>query len=308
MLEYLKMIPKEKIAAFQKLILDWYLRNQRDLPWRKTRDPYSILISEVMSQQTQLSRVVPKYEAWMERFPTVEILAAGKISEVLQYWSGLGYNRRALNLKRTAEKIVNDYSGFFPQSEKELLTFPGIGAYTARAILCFAFDQQVAVVDTNVRKVIMTQVLDSENSEYSENQRFRTSESLILRDSNNPLIIPKTKTTKVDERLIEELATQLLPIGQAYDWNQALMDYSAAVLKKEKIPIPKQSKFMGSRRYYRGQILKVLLKKKKVSIKSLGLLIKKEYTDGEKEWLQKLLDEMVGEGFIVIKNDVVQLV
>src|SRR6266702_3590233 len=150
------MITDAKIAAFQTYILNWYHENQRDLPWRKTRDPYAILISEVMSQQTQLSRVVPKYEAWMKKFPTVQDLAQSSVAEVLEYWSGLGYNRRALNLKKAAEKNIHKFSGIFQQNEKDLISLPGIGTYTARAVLCFAFDQQVAVVDTNVRKVILT--------------------------------------------------------------------------------------------------------------------------------------------------------
>lgn len=292
----MRMISKEKILALQKKILDWYLVNKRDLPWRKTRDPYCILISEVMSQQTQLSRVVPKYEAWLEKFPTVQSLAKANVSEVLRYWSGLGYNRRALNLKRTAEKIVSDYNGVFPKEEKDLLALPGIGKYTARAILCFAFNQQIAVVDTNIRKVVLTQILDRYFGERSD------SRILILSDSG------RAPLARMTEKEIEIIAQQLLPKGKAYEWNQALMDYSAAVLKKEKIPIPKQSKFMGSHRYYRGQILKVLLQKQKVPIEQLGFFIKKGYTIEEREWLQKLLDEMIGEGFITRKNDVIQLV
>jgi len=191
------MITDRKIALFQNKILDWYHENQRDLPWRKTRDPYRILISEVMSQQTQLSRVALKYEAWVKKFPTIKRLALANVSEVLHYWSGLGYNRRALNLKKTAEIIVKQYKGEFPREEKELLSLPGIGKYTAGAVLCFAFDKQIAVVDTNVRKVILTQ--------------FSTA-----------------------EKDVAEIAEKLLPQGKAYEWNQALMDYAAEVLKKKK--------------------------------------------------------------------------
>lgn len=271
------MISEKQIITFQKHILDWYHHNQRDLPWRKTRAPYSILVSEVMSQQTQLSRVIPKYEAWIKKFPTVEKLATATISDVLHYWSGLGYNRRALHLKKTAEAIAEKYNGTFPQTEKELLMLPGIGKYTARAVLCFAFNQQIAVVDTNVRKVILTQ-----------------------------LLIGSEK--KVSEQEIEEIATQLLPADKAYEWNQALMDYAASVLKNEKIPIPKQSKFIGSHRYYRGQILKQLLQKKKIAQHEVGLLIKKDYSEHEEEWLQKLLNELEHEGFILIRDGSLELV
>ena len=269
-------IPQEQIIIeFQKKILTWYHEHQRDLPWRQTRNPYYIFISEVMSQQTQITRVVPKYETWIETLPTITSLANAPVAQVLQLWSGLGYNRRALNLKKAAEIIDRDFDGKFPQKEEQLLSLPGVGQYTARAILCFAFDQQVAVVDTNVRKVIVTQFLKEES-----------------------LDNPKT---------IQAIAEQLVPKRQAYEWNQALMDYAGTVLKKEKISIPKQSKFIGSHRYYRGQILKVLLAKKQVSIKDIGVLIKKDYTISEKEWLEKLLDELIEEGFIINTKGVISL-
>jgi A/G-specific adenine glycosylase len=290
------MITHRKIADFQKVILDWYSLNKRDLPWRKTREPYNILISEVMSQQTQVSRVIPKYEAWLGKFPTIQSLSTAKVSDVLHYWSGLGYNRRALNLKKTAEVIVEKYIGTFPQDEKKLLSLPGIGLYTARAVLCFAFDQQIAVVDTNVRKVILTQFLYSENVKNTENR------SVTLSDSQS---IP---ANKIDDKKLSEIATQLVPTGLAYEWNQALMDYAAAMLKKEKIPIPKQSKFHGSHRFYRGQILKQLLQKKKIAIREIGFLIKKDYTISEEEWLEELLGELNREGFIVVKGGTIELV
>lgn len=288
------MIPHQTKHVFQKKILDWYTVNKRDLPWRATREPYSILISEIMSQQTQLPRVIPKYTAWIEKFPRVESLANAKVSDVLQYWSGLGYNRRALHLKKTAEVITKKYRGKFPQTESELRELPGIGKYTARAVLCFAFDHQIAVVDTNVRKVILTQIINPENS------KLTRTESLSDGASNND--------RKIDEHFIEDLAEQLLPKGRAYEWNQALMDYAASVLKKEKIPIPKQTKFIGSHRYFRGQILKQLLHKNRLSLEELGPLIKQDFNKNEIEWLQKILEELVREGFLVYKNDTFSLV
>src|SRR5882724_867592 len=267
----------EQIYDFQNNILSWYKKHKRDLPWRRTRDPYHILVSEVMLQQTQVARVIPKFETWLTQFPTISDLAKAKVSDVLSYWSGLGYNRRALNLKKTAEIIVRDFAGKFPQQEKQLLLLPGIGTYTARAVLCFAFDKQVAVVDTNVRKVILTQ-------------------NFVLRDDK-----------KTDDKELQNFAEQLLPRGNAYEWNQALMDYASHVLKKEKIPIPKQSKFIGSHRYYRGQILKTLLQKKKIKMNEIGMLIKKDFSLAEKDWLKKLLKELVKEGFIVIKKDTIVL-
>lgn len=301
------MLSETEISHFQKEILEWYTKNKRDLPWRKSRNPYYIIISEVMSQQTQISRVVPKFENWMRKFPTIQSLANANVSEVLQYWSGLGYNRRALYLKKTATKIVNEFNGIFPRTEKELVSLPGIGTYTARAILCFAFDMQVVLVDTNIRKVIITKFLQSEvlgeqhtsdlvNLKISDSEKSKSQRDL---NKNNG---------QVSEILIEELAKQLLPKGLAYDWNQALMDYASEVLKKEKIVIPKQSKFRGSNRYVRGQVLNILITQKRISIIDLLCLIKKNFETLEKDWLLTVLEDLECEGFLVIKKNTVMLV
>jgi A/G-specific adenine glycosylase len=129
------------------VLLAWFAANERDLPWRRTRDPYAILVSEVMLQQTQVERVVPRYLAWLERWPTVEALAVAPIADVLREWQGLGYNRRALNLHRAAA-VVSERG--WPSDLTEL---PGVGAYTAAAIRNFAFGEDVLPVDTNVRRV-----------------------------------------------------------------------------------------------------------------------------------------------------------
>jgi A/G-specific adenine glycosylase len=266
-------LTSSEIRKFHKKILEWYAVHKRDLPWRHTRDPYKILVSEIMLQQTQVPRVIPKYEIWLEKLPTIESLAKAKTSEVLSLWSGLGYNRRALNLKKTAEIIGNVYKGNFPDKEKELLKLPGIGKYTARAILSFAFDKQVAVVDTNVRKVILT--------------KFRN----------------------IKEKEIQSIADQILPKGKAYDWNHALMDYASTVLKREILQSrTKQSKFVGSNRYYRGKILKLLLKQKRIKIEELGLKIKEDYTKDDEKRLWKIIEDLRSEGFITIKNNIITIV
>jgi A/G-specific adenine glycosylase len=131
-----------------RALLAWYRREGRDLPWRRTRDPYAILVSEVMLQQTQVARVVPRYLAWLERWPTVEALADASTADVIREWQGLGYNRRALNLHRAARKIA---AGGWPEDLSEL---PGVGRYTTDAIRRFAFDESVLPVDTNVRRVL----------------------------------------------------------------------------------------------------------------------------------------------------------
>jgi A/G-specific adenine glycosylase len=128
-------------------LLAWYRENGRDLPWRRTRDPYAILVSEVMLQQTQVDRVVPRYLAWLERWSTVEALAAAPAADVIREWQGLGYNRRALNLHRAAVRIA---AGGWPEDLTEL---PGVGRYTADAVARFAFERDVLPVDTNVARV-----------------------------------------------------------------------------------------------------------------------------------------------------------
>ena len=129
-------------------LLTWFAANGRDLPWRRTHDPYGILVSEVMLQQTQAARVAPRYVAWLERWPTAEALADAPTTEVLRQWQGLGYNRRALNLQRAAWKVAADG---WPE---DLTTLPGVGPYTAAAVACFAFGRAVLPVDVNVRRVI----------------------------------------------------------------------------------------------------------------------------------------------------------
>ncbi|OGH74088.1 MAG: hypothetical protein A3C90_02260 [Candidatus Magasanikbacteria bacterium RIFCSPHIGHO2_02_FULL_51_14] len=210
-------------------ILKWYTTNRRDLPWRHTRDPYKILVSEIMLQQTQVDRVVPKYHAFLKRFPKVEKLARAKTSSVIKEWAGLGYNRRALYLQRAAQKVMLDYGGEFPRLKHELKKLPGVGEYTARAILCFAFGEPVAMLDTNHRKVY-------------RHVFFRGKE------------MSDVELLKRADRLVAQL-----PQTTVYDWNQALMDYGAT-LKIQETRYKKQKRipFKQTDRYYRGRIVDLL--------------------------------------------------
>lgn len=276
-------LSKGQVQSLQDEVLEWFNTNKRDLPWRHTRDPYCILVSEVMSQQTQIIRVVTKYIQWIDVFPTLSDVANAKVPDLLRLWSGLGYNRRVLQLKQTADIVVSQYSGNFPTDEKTLRSLPGIGSYTARALLCFAFDKQVAVVDTNVRRFILTRVIKPETkSQISRNLKY-----------TDPILLT--------------IAQSIMPIGRAYEWNQALMDYSAIVLKKETIPIPKQSIFKGSNRYYRGQVLKVLLRERHISIMQLGIYIKSDFKSTDIEWLNSLINKLCQEGFINIVGEDITL-
>jgi A/G-specific adenine glycosylase len=140
------------LEELQRDVLAWFGDNRRELPWRETRDPYAILVSEVMLQQTQVTRVLERWTAWLERWPTTEALAAASTADVVRAWSGLGYNRRAVNLQRAARAITD--AGEFPRTLEGLRALPGVGPYTARAIACFAFGAQLTTVDVNVRRVL----------------------------------------------------------------------------------------------------------------------------------------------------------
>lgn len=137
-----------RLESVQAELLEWFAENRRDFAWRRTRDPYAILVSEVMLQQTQAARVVPRYAAWLERWPTVESLAAASVADVIRAWQGLGYNRRGLNLQRAAREIAA--SGW----PEDLTALPGVGRYTADAVACFALGRPVLPVDVNVRRVL----------------------------------------------------------------------------------------------------------------------------------------------------------
>jgi A/G-specific adenine glycosylase len=145
-------MPEMTSDGMTEALLTWYAGNGSDFPWRRTHDPYAILVSEVMLQQTQVARIVPRYREWLERWPTVDALAAAAPADVILAWSGLGYNRRAVNLHRCAQAVAA--RGGFPREPAELAKLPGIGPYTAAAVACFAFGAQVAAPDTNARRVL----------------------------------------------------------------------------------------------------------------------------------------------------------
>jgi A/G-specific adenine glycosylase len=141
-------------SRFRKVLLSWYKAQKRDLPWRKTKDPYKILISEIMLQQTQVETVIPYYKAWMKKFNTIKKLATASLDEALMLWEGMGYYSRARNLHLTAQEIEKNYNGKIPDSFKNLIQLPGIGKYTAGAIASIAFNEPVPAIDANVRRVL----------------------------------------------------------------------------------------------------------------------------------------------------------
>lgn len=274
------------IQTFQKIILDWYKENGRhDLPWRtpslKLRrdssiDPYKVLVSEIMLQQTQVDRVREKYLLFIKKFPTLVALAQSSPRELLQVWQGLGYNRRALHLQQASKDILEKYKGIFPTIPEEIDALPGVGFYTARAVCAFAFNAPVVFIETNIRRVFI-------------HFFFQNKE-------------------KVTDAEIFPLIEKALWKPSPRDWYSALMDYGAICLKQ--IPNPnkksahytKQSRFEGSRRYARAKLLHFLLKKKPgSSIVSMQKFFAcdpylKKYKS-EKD-IQILLSHLIKEGFI----------
>ncbi len=254
-------INSSKIKEFHEKLFSWYKENKKDYPWRHTTDPYHIMVSEFMLQQTQTGRVVPKYLAFIEKFPTIESLAKGENREVLELWSGLGYNRRALWLKEAAQHIQS--LGTFPTDPKILKKVKGIGDYTSRAIPIFAFNENLATVDTNIRRIFI-------------HEGFATEE------------------TKEKELFI--IAEQLLPIIKSRDYHSALMDYGNTILTSAKTKIkPKtiQGTFKGSNRQYRGKIIKYLTITQTATKKH----IEKE-CNIPTEKIEVLLTKLVKEGLI----------
>lgn len=233
-----------ELRAFVEFVAKKGCELYRDLPWRRTYDPYAIWISEVMLQQTQVSRVDGRWQRWLERFPTVDALAAAAPSDVLEEWQGLGYNRRALSVHRAAQAI-SEAGGVFPQDPKELVKLPGIGPATAAGIRAFAFNLHGVYLETNVRTVFLHEL-------YPQAEGVPDSELVPLVELTCPASIAGAA---------DAAATELTPRS----WYYALLDYGAYL--KKTIPNPsrrskshvKQSRFEGSHRQKRAELLRVLL-------------------------------------------------
>ncbi len=181
----------------QHALLAWSERTRRDLPWRRTRDPWSILVSEFMLQQTQVARVLPKYAAFLDRFPTVVDCAAAPAGDVLRLWAGLGYNRRALHLHGAARQCVERHGGALPSTLGELIALPGVGPYTSRAVLAFAHDASVGVLDTNAARVLA-----------------------------------RLGGRRLNATAAQSAADATVPTGRGWAWNQAMLDLGATVCTK----------------------------------------------------------------------------
>jgi A/G-specific adenine glycosylase len=294
---------QHRIGRIRDGLLGWFKENARPLPWRRTRDPYAILVSEVMLQQTQVDRVLPYYTRFLERFPTVEDLAAAPIADVIRIWSGLGYNRRAVNLQRAARAVVDDLGGLFPVDPVDLKKLPGIGAYTAGAIAAFAHERDVAFLDTNMRRVISRVIFGTESA--------REPDAIAAADA-------------------------LLPRGHGWTWNQALIEFGALQctarrpacivcplrdecaayptmqvalqLKSSRPSHTKSEPFESTTRFYRGRIVETLRalpedEPEGIPLDELGLRVREGFTSDNLPWLRELVDGLRRDGLALVAED-----
>ncbi len=292
-----------ELRAFVEFVAKKGRELYRDLPWRRTYDPYAIWISEVMLQQTQVSRVDGRWQRWLERFPTVDALAAAAPSDVLEEWQGLGYNRRALSVHRAAQAI-SEAGSVFPQDPKELVKLPGIGPATAAGIRAFAFNLHGVYLETNVRTVFLHEL-------YPQAEGVPDSELVPLVELTCPASVTNAADTAVDTAANAD-ETELTPRS----WYYALLDYGAYL--KKTIPNPsrrskshvKQSRFEGSHRQKRAELLRVLLAHKDeggAEFETLHQELCQIEANAGRETLDEqvtlgLLEELAKEGFCQ-KND-----
>jgi A/G-specific adenine glycosylase len=267
-----RLSPKDA-DAFRAAVREHHREHRRDMPWRETDDPYAILVSEVMLQQTQVSRVLPKYEAWLAAFPDFEALAATPLAAVLEAWSGLGYNRRAIDIKRAAEIVVDRHGGALPSDPAELAALPGIGPATARAVATYAYGRFAPFIETNVRAAVL-------------HHFFADADGVSDRE-----LAPAVEATwdREDPR----------------EWGYALMDYGAWL--KSAVPNPsrrsshhaRQSRFEGSDRQARGAFLRALVREGAAEPEALA-----EEAGVELARAERLLGDLEREGFVACEDGV----
>jgi A/G-specific adenine glycosylase len=283
--------------AIREALVEWYEAGHREFPWRRTDDPYEILVSEVMSQQTQLERVEEAWGEFLERWSTTEDLAAADRSEVVGFWSDqrLGYNNRAKYLHEAARQIEEGFDGEFPETPDELQELQGVGPYTANAVASFAFDAGDAVVDTNVKRVL-----------------------------HRAFDVPD------DDAAFEAVAGELMPAGESRVWNNAIMELGGVACRKtprcdeEPCPwrehchayetgdftapdVPTQPSFEGSRRQKRGRVVRALKGRGELALDELGPRVRVDYApdgdgEGSREWLRGLLSDLESDGLVEVRE------
>jgi A/G-specific adenine glycosylase len=281
----------DDVDAVREALVSWYEDDHRSFPWRETTDAYAILVSEVMSQQTQLSRVEDAWHAFLDRWPTTADLAAADRADVVGFWSShsLGYNNRAKYLHEAAQQVEEEYGGEFPKSPDELSELMGVGPYTANAVASFAFDNGDAVVDTNVKRVL-----------------YRAFD------------VPD------DGAAFEQTASKLMPEGESRVWNNAIMELGGVACGKRPAcddaecpwrewcaayasgdftapDVPEQSTFEGSRRQKRGRVVGALREHGELALDALGPKVRVDYGgDTGEEWLRDLLADLEDDGLVEV--------
>ena len=275
-------VSPERLEEFSATVWERGRELYRDLPWRDTHDPYAILLSEVMLQQTQVSRVMGRWEQWLETFPTIADLASAPLPPVLELWQGMGYNRRALNLKRCAEEVVAMHDGVVPSDKKALLGLPGIGPSTSAGVRVFAFRQPDMYLETNVRAVFIHELFPGRES-------------------------------VADKELVSLVEATCPQDARVRAWYYALLDYGAYL--KKTMPNPtrrskhytRQSKFEGSHRQKRAYLLRRVIDDA-LSTEDLARdLVQSERASGRQEpsveEVRAILDELEREGFVMRRGD-----
>jgi len=269
-------ITPEGVMLFQKAIYDYFEHNKREFSWRNTINPYHIVVSEIMLQQTQTHRVKDKFEQFINRFPTIQDLAHSSLGDVLALWQGLGYNRRGQSLHLFAQRVVNEFNGIIPRTPEILQTFKGIGPATASSICAFAYNSPTVFIETNIRAVFI---------------------HLFFHNLD-----------KIPDHDIQPLVAQTLDLVNPRIWYYALMDYGVMLKKLYPNPSKKsahhtiQSKFEGSDRQIRGLILRILLKQSLLSLSEMVTLINKD-----REKIIKIATDLVNEKLIDCINNVYTL-
>ncbi|NOY06451.1 MAG: A/G-specific adenine glycosylase [Chlorobi bacterium] len=282
------------IPVLNRKLLRWYQRQGRDLPWRSTSDPYHILVSEIMLQQTQVERVKTKFPHWLQRYPTMHSLARSTPGAVLRAWQGMGYNRRALQLHACAVQLVERFQGDIPRDYSTLRSLPGIGPYTSNAILCFAFNIRVVVIDVNVTRVL----------------------SRIFHRQH-------TESDRLGAQQVAELGRACLPRRAYRNWTHALMDLGALVCTARSPrcrecpvrnecascsilkPLPKtvaSEPRTVPRRIHRGRIVELLRLRHRASFSDLGKHLKRDFTRADHEWLADILESLFRDNMIAVTN------
>jgi A/G-specific adenine glycosylase len=295
-------LDETQLPSIQTALIAWYAANARDLPWRRTRDPYAVLVSEIMLQQIQVSRAIPFYLAFLARFPTIQSLAEASIADVIHVWGDLGRYRRITNLHATARRIVADFGGEIPSDVAILRSLPGIGPYTAGAVACFAFERDVSFLDTNARRAI------------------------------HRVFVGCDVPTAVSQTVLSALAGRVVPPGRGWVWNQAIIELGALVCTARRprcascplqdccaargtiadalaaSPRPPRvgstAALAGTNREYRGKVLASLRANSDgVDLRALGRSLRAEFSDDDLPWISGVVDSLRRDGLAMIAED-----